>query len=175
MSRLIAGTWLLSHRWSVKLYALQRERISHGHNRCADGGALLREFSHTRKGGYPQRKEASAQPDRAKLSQQGKENGKKYNFKDSGHTAIARALNLPVSTKQCGNLPLLGSGIFPRRRSSWKKLSLLKRAVPYKRSVMNIAQKDRNVSRQISTERKRDIAPAKISRSQRTGERIGRL
>ena len=105
-------------------------------------GHYLGEFSHTRKGRYPQRAEVSAQPDQAKLSQQGKEMAKIQLQKDSGHTAIARALNLPVSTKQCVEIcRSLRFKDISYAKKFVEEVSLLKRAVPYKRSVMNIAHK----------------------------------
>lgn len=86
--------------------------------------------------------QVSAQPDQAKLSQQGKEMAKNTTSKDSGHVAVARALNLPVSTKQCVEIC---RSLRYKDISSAKKfieeVSLLKRAVPYKRSTMNIAHK----------------------------------
>ena len=100
----------------------------------------------------------------------------KYNFKRFGHTAIARALNLPVSTKQCVEIcRSLRFKDISYAKEFVEEVSLLKRAVPYKRSVMNIARKVECQQADIHRKPKRDIAPAKISRSQRTGERIGRL
>ncbi|MEK6853093.1 MAG: 50S ribosomal protein L22 [Nanoarchaeota archaeon] len=62
--------------------------------------------------------------------------------KDSGHTAIARALNLPVSTKQCVEIcRSLRFKDISYAKKFVEEVSLLKRAVPYKRSVMNIAHK----------------------------------
>lgn len=62
--------------------------------------------------------------------------------KDSGHVAIARALNLPVSTKQCVEIcRSLRYKDISYAKKFIEEVSLLKRAVPYKRSTMNIAHK----------------------------------
>ena len=84
----------------------------------------------------------SAQQDQVKQSQQGKEMAKKTASTDSGHIAVARALNLPVSTKQCVEIcrSLRYKDISYAKRFI-EEVSLLKRAVPYKRSTMNIAHK----------------------------------
>ncbi|MEK6863120.1 MAG: 50S ribosomal protein L22 [Nanoarchaeota archaeon] len=67
---------------------------------------------------------------------------KTTNSTDSGHTAIARALNLPVSTKQCVEIcRSLRFKDISYAKKFVEEVSLLKRAVPYKRSVMNIAHK----------------------------------
>ena len=67
---------------------------------------------------------------------------KNTNSTDSGHVAVARALNLQVSTKQCVEIcrSLRYKDISYAKRFM-EEVSLLKRAVPYKRSVMNIAHK----------------------------------